>query len=333
MVTTVLFLCLGIPAAVCLMIVVEEYIAAGRPITRDRMVKRLRHVFGAGLLFEKASAGESAGGALRLFAWTAALGSVLAEMLHVWPAGNGIAIWLVLMCGGLEIMRYLSATGADRKSAALLGNMTAWLAIICAMAGLGFLFGSFNFATIALVQARAGFWTAAVQPLGCAVFVFAAIALCLIWRDRPRDIELIEYLQCIVLALLAVGLFGGGWHFWGISTYTSGDDDGWATAVLRVMVVAAKSVAVLCGLSCMRSKSAARRAHDITGNVLLAVSGANLMVALAAETWLRPEDFLTRGLLSWIVAGGVIAYGSMFHRTRMTAIWKGQVADEVETGC
>jgi hypothetical protein len=66
---------------------------------------------------------------------------------------------------------------------------------------------------------------------------------------------------------------------------------------------------------------------------LLAVAGTNLMIALTTETWLRPDDFMTRGLLSWIVAGGMITYGLMFHRMHVTALWKGMVVDETETGC
>ena len=57
------------------------------------------------------------------------------------------------------------------------------------------------------------------------------------------------------------------------------------------------------------------------------------MIALTTETWLRPDDFMTRGLLSWIVAGGMITYGLMFHRTHVTALWKGMVVDKTETGC
>ncbi|QDT46655.1 hypothetical protein Pan258_06740 [Symmachiella dynata] len=334
--TTFLILCCGIPAAVCWMIVVEEYLITGHRLTRARLLQRLRQIFGAGLISQPASVAQSVGGAFRLFVWTAALGSVLAEMLYAWPATQGIAIWLVVACGGLEIVRYLPVAGGCGEFAALLRTMTTWLTIVCALAGLGFLFGSYNLANLAEFQAQAGSWAAAIQPLGCAVFVLAVGALCLRRPDLPHEIELIVHLQCIVLSLLTVGLFGGGWYFWGITTYTTDDTLTAAAVVLRAMVVAVKLAAVLCGLAWLRTKCAARQTSDvesIAGNVLLAVAGINLMIALTTETWLRPDDFMTRGLLSWIVAGGMITYGLMFHRTHVTALWKGMVVDNTETGC
>ncbi len=333
--TTFLILCSGIPAAVCLMIFVEEYITTSRRITRARMLQRLRQIFGPGLISQPASVANAFGGAFRLFAWTAALGSVLAEMLNAWPTTEGIAIWLVVACGGLEIVRYLSAAGGSGEFLALLRTMITWLTIVCALAGLGFLFGSYNLANIANVQAQAGSWTAAIQPLGCAVFVITLGALCLRRSDLPHEIELIVHLQCIVLALLTVGLFGGGWYFWGITTYTTDNNLTAAAVVLRAMVVAAKLAALLCGLAWLRTKCAVRQTSEvesIAGYVLLAVAGTNLMIALTTETWLRPNDFMTRGLLSWIVVGGMITYGLMFHRTHVTALWKGMVVDETETG-
>ncbi|TWU12420.1 hypothetical protein CA54_12440 [Symmachiella macrocystis] len=334
--TTFLILCCGIPAAVCWMIVVEEYLITGRRITRARLVQRGRKIFGAGLISQPASLAHAFGGAFRLFAWTAALGSVLAEMMSAWPASQGIAVWLVVACGGLEIVRYLPVVGSCGEFSALLRTMTTWLTMVCALAGLGFLFGSYNLANIANVQAQAGSWVAIVQPLGCAVFLLAVGVLCLSRADPPQEIELIVHLQCIVLALLTIGLFGGGWYFWGITTYTTDDTFTTAAVVLRAMVVAVKLAAVLCGLAWLRTKCAARQTSDvenIAGNLLLAVAGTNLMIALTTETWLRPDDFMTRGLLSWIVAGGMITYGLMFHRTHVTALWKGMVVDKTETGC
>ncbi len=106
--------------------------------------------------------------------------------------------------------------------------------------------------------------TCFVQPLGFLVFVIAAFAeAARLPFDLPEgEQELIggyhteyagmklllfliaEFLHMITASFLIVILFLGGWHFWGLTG--SGDEIGWVTAILRILVLMAKILAVIC---------------------------------------------------------------------------------------
>ncbi len=336
MLTVLFILILGVPAAVTLLAGIEDFLSRRIRPTRAQLTGRLQQMVGVGLLAEHPSQLEILTAAVRLAAWLTALAGILAEMLHVWSGADGIAIWLVFACGSLEIVRWFShdVPGCAEPSR-MLSTLVVWLSLLGAIAGAGCLFGTFDLAAISTVQARSGFWTAAVQPLGCGVFLVAAAALCISWRGRRRDVELIEQLTALVLALLFVELYCGGWHFWGISTYTTSNDVSFSAAVLRSLVVMVKLTAALCVVAWIRGKSRLRRRPDVyavTEKLLLPMAAVNFMAALAAETWIAPRDVVTRSVLGWIAAVGAVTYGLMFHQLRMSAMREWWTARESEAG-
>jgi NADH-quinone oxidoreductase subunit H len=113
-------------------------------------------------------------------------------------------------------------------------------------------------------QASSGMWFCLLQPLGFLVFVVASFAeAARLPFDLPEcEQELVggyhteysgmklvlfltaEFIHMITASFLIVILFLGGWHFWGI---TGGPDDTvtWGLALLRVVVLMAKIVAVI----------------------------------------------------------------------------------------
>src|SRR5262249_9476808 len=112
-------------------------------------------------------------------------------------------------------------------------------------------------------QARTGVWNIFLQPLGFFVFAVAATAeAARLPFDLPEaEQELIggyhteysgmklllfliaEFLHMITASFLIVILFLGGWHFWGLTG--SGNEVTWPIAILRIVVLGAKIMAVI----------------------------------------------------------------------------------------
>ena len=122
---------------------------------------------------------------------------------------------------------------------------------------------SLRLETIIAEQAESGVWNVFAQPLGFVVFCVAAFAeAARLPFDLPEaEQELIggyhteysglklmmymvaEFLHMVLAAMLIVILFLGGWHFWGLTG--SGEQIAWPMAVLRVIVLLAKVMAVI----------------------------------------------------------------------------------------
>ena len=47
-----------------------------------------------------------------------------------------------------------------------------------------------------------------------------------------------EYLHMITVSFLAVVLFFGGWHLWGVAPWTDANHETWAGALIRVILLA-----------------------------------------------------------------------------------------------
>jgi NADH-quinone oxidoreductase subunit H len=122
--------------------------------------------------------------------------------------------------------------------------------------------------TIVAQQAAAGVWNVALQPLGFVVFCVAGFAeASRLPFDLPEaEQELVggyhteysgiklmlylvaEFLHMVTASFLIVILFLGGWHFWGLTDGLNGpggDQVTWVVAVLRVIVLLAKVMAVI----------------------------------------------------------------------------------------
>ncbi len=170
---------------------------------------------------------------------------------------SGIAVYGVILGGWSSNNKY-SFLGGLRSSAQMIAyELPLGLGIL----GVVLMTGSLQLDAIITTQAATGVWNVFAQPLGCVVFVIAAFAEAgRLPFDLPEcEQELIggyhteysgmklvlfltgEFIHMITAALLIVILFLGGWHFWGI---TGGGEISWLTAIVRIVVLMAKT----CGM-------------------------------------------------------------------------------------
>jgi len=187
--------------------------------------------------------------------------------------------------------------------------------------------GSLNFTTIIKAQADQG-WFILLQPLGFIVFVIAAFAeAARLPFDLPEaEQELIggyhteysgmklilyliaEFLHMITAAFLIAILFLGGWHL----PLITGDPDqqtiGWGTAILRILVLQFKILAVILFFMWVRW-SWPRFRYDqlmnLAWKIMLPLGLVNL-VAVAILYELRQQSdpqFTSSGWTLTIVAG------------------------------
>ncbi len=180
-------------------------------------------------------------------------------MIYVF-ALSSIAVYGVILGGWASNNKY-SFLGGLRSSAQLIAyEIPLGLGIL----GVVLASGSLRLETIIGQQAQSGVWNAFAQPLGFMVFLIASFAEATrLPFDLPEcEQELVggyhteyaamkllmfliaEFLHMMVAAVLIVILFFGGWHFWGMSTPPD-DMISWPQAVLRVMVLAVKSLLVI----------------------------------------------------------------------------------------
>jgi len=174
-------------------------------------------------------------------------------------AVSGIAVYGVVLGGWASNNKY-SLFGGLRSSSQLISyEIPLGLGIL----GIALMAGSLRLETIITQQAQSGVWNIALQPLGFLVFLVAAFAEAgRLPFDLPEtEQELVggyhteysgmklmmflvsEFLHMILGAFLIVILFFGGWHFWGI---TGGEEVvTWPVAILRVIVLLAKVMAVI----------------------------------------------------------------------------------------
>jgi len=173
-------------------------------------------------------------------------------------AASGIAVYGVLLGGWSSNNKY-SFLGGLRASAQLIAyELPMGLAVLAVVTAAGRL----DLAQIIRCQAESG-WYAITQPLGFLLFVVAALAeAARLPFDLPEcEQELVggyhteysgmrllmflltEFLHLITAAILIVVLFLGGWHLPWLTGAT--DQVGWFGALLRVVVLVAKVLAVV----------------------------------------------------------------------------------------
>ncbi len=179
-------------------------------------------------------------------------------MIYVF-AVSSIAVYGVILGGWASNNKY-SFLGGLRSSAQLIAyELPLGLGIL----GVVLAAGSLDLGVIIGQQAESGWWYVFVQPLGFMVFVTAAFAeAARLPFDLPEcEQELVggyhteyagvklllflvsEFLHMITAAFLIVILFLGGWHFWGLTGWS--DEVGWVGAILRVLVLAVKTLLVI----------------------------------------------------------------------------------------
>jgi NADH-quinone oxidoreductase subunit H len=173
-------------------------------------------------------------------------------------AMGSIAVYGVVLGGWASNNKY-SFLGGMRSSAQLIAYE---LPLSLGILGVVLTAGSLRLETIIRQQAASGVWNVFTQPLGLVVFGVAAFAeAARLPFDLPESeqelvggyhteyfgIKLLmymvaEYIHMITAAFLIAILFLGGWHFWGL---TGGDVITWPVAIVRVVVLAVKVLAVV----------------------------------------------------------------------------------------
>jgi len=172
---------------------------------------------------------------------------------------SSIAVYGVILGGWASNNKY-SFLGALRSSAQLISYE---IPLGLGLLGVVLLAGTLKLDKIIEEQASTGVWNVFLQPLGFFVFAIAATAeAARLPFDLPEaEQELIggyhteysgmklllfliaEFLHMITASFLIVILFLGGWHFWGLTG--AGNDIGWTVAILRIVVLAVKIMAVI----------------------------------------------------------------------------------------
>lgn len=329
---TLLILLLGFPIICASQIAVEQWCRGivGFKL-RLYVAEQMRQDFGRGVVPSRSRSIDILVRFLRLSAWTAVAGSLIQSLIS--PVRGeidvGISGALFLMCClFLDVSRFVPAFRASRSQAemgsvltAILQSLALGLVIGGSLAGAAVLFGSFEGATIAAVQAHSGVWGIALQPLGFLTFLGAVLLNSCRNAERNEAFALANSMKTICLAMLFVILYGGGWHFWGLTTYTTAVGPSLSEGLLRGTVFVIKTMVVLSGMVLFRVKIVARKPVEWMEGVrsfLLPLTGINFLVALVAEAWLGPHDDLSRCLLSWIVAAGIGGYVILFHRGAAT---------------
>jgi NADH-quinone oxidoreductase subunit H len=171
-----------------------------------------------------------------------------------------ISVYGVILGGWASNSKY-SFLGGLRSSAQLIAYE---LPMGVALVAVALAAGTLNLTDIIKSQATQG-WFALLQPLGFVVFVVAAFAeAARLPFDLPEaEQELIggyhteysgmklilyliaEFLHMITASFLIVILFLGGWHLPLITGDPSATDIGWLTAIVRIVVLQLKIVAVI----------------------------------------------------------------------------------------
>ncbi len=239
---------------------------------------------------------------------------------------SSIAVYGVILGGWASNNKY-SFLGALRSSAQLISYE---IPLGLGLLGVVLLSGTLRLDSIIAQQATSGVWNIFVQPLGCFVFVIAATAeAARLPFDLPEaEQELIggyhtefsgmklllfliaEFLHMITAAFLIVILFLGGWHFWGLTG--AGDQVTWVTAILRIVVLAAKIFGVILMFMIVRWSWPRFRFDQLMSlawKVMVPLGLVNLLVTAALTEYgvVRAENTTQINLTLWIIVSWVVA--------------------------
>jgi NADH-quinone oxidoreductase subunit H len=236
---------------------------------------------------------------------------------------SSIAVYGVILGGWASNNKY-SFLGALRSSAQLISYE---IPLGLGLLGVVLLAGTLRLDKIIEEQASTGIWNIFLQPLGFFVFAVAATAeAARLPFDLPEaEQELIggyhteysgmklllfliaEFLHMITASFLIVILFLGGWHFWGL---TGADNDiGWAVAILRIIVLAAKIMAVILAFMIVRWSWPRFRFDQLMSlawKVMVPLGLVNLVVTAVLVEYRKTgantsgiESFLIPIIVSW----------------------------------
>lgn len=246
---------------------------------------------------------------------------------------SSLGVYGVILGGWASNNKY-SFLGGLRSSAQLISyEIPLSLSII----GVLLLSGSLRMETIMVQQAHSGWWWIALQPLGFVVFLISGFAeSARLPFDLPEcEQELVggyhteytamkfgmfalsEYMHMITVALLAVILYFGGWHFWGLAPYVEGNQVTLVGGLLRVAVLSAKVLAMIFFFMWVRwswPRFRYDQLMDIAWKAMIPAGLVNLVVSAIAEEFLPRNDYFARSALGWLSLIGCIVAASMFGR-------------------
>lgn len=265
-------------------------------------------------------------------------------LLYVF-ALSSMAVYGVILGGWASNNKY-SFLGGLRSSAQLIAyEIPLGLGIL----GVVLASGSLNLESIIGTQASSGLWNIAAQPLGFLVFLIAAFAeSARLPFDLPEaEQELIggyhteysgirlllyliaEFLHMVTAAFLIVILFLGGWHLWGI---TGADEAtiGWGQALLRVVILSGKVLAVIFFMMMVRWSWPRFRFDQLMAlawKVMLPLGLVNLVV-VAVIVELHAAGYIAGA--GWTVAIGWISFVTAILVAAMLAPWVGDNRPRVD---
>lgn len=250
-------------------------------------------------------------------------------LLFVFAIGS-LGVYGVILGGWASNNKY-SFLGGLRSSAQLVSyEIPLGLSVI----GVLLFSGSLKMETIMTAQAQSGWWWIALQPIGFVVFMISGCAEATrLPFDLPEcEQELVggyhteytgmkfgmfafaEYLHMITIAFLAVILYFGGWHLWGLAPYTDENQVTLFEALVRVIVLSVKVLLMIFFFMWIRW-SWPRFRYDqlmnIAWKVMIPLGLLNLLVSAVCQEFLSPDDYLTRMVLGWLAVAGCVLWAAL----------------------
>lgn len=247
-------------------------------------------------------------------------------LLFVFAVGS-LGVYGVVLGGWSSNNKY-SLLGGLRSSAQLVSyEIPLGLSVV----GILLFSGSLRMETIITAQAQSGWWWAALQPLGFVVFMISGCAeAARLPFDLPEcEQELVggyhteytgmkfgmfafaEYLHMIMIAFLTVVLFLGGWHFWGIAPYTEGGQVTLLGALIRIVVLNVKVLAVVFLFMWVRwswPRFRYDQLMDMAWKGMIPLGLLNLAVCAVCQEFLKPDDYVSRLALGWLAVAVCVLY-------------------------
>lgn len=247
-------------------------------------------------------------------------------LLFIFAIGS-LGVYGVVLGGWASNNKY-SFLGGLRSSAQLVSYE---LPLSLSVLGAVLLAGSLRLETIIVSQAQSGWWWIALQPLGFVVFLISGFAeASRLPFDLPEcEQELVggyhteytgmkfgmfalsEYMHMITIAYLAVMLYFGGWHFWGIAPYTPASEVTLFGGLLRFLVLHVKMLLMIFFFMWVRWSWPRFRYDQLMGigwKVMIPVGLLNLLASGIAQEFLPHNAYLVKAAVAWSVVLACVAW-------------------------
>lgn len=242
-------------------------------------------------------------------------------------AVNSLGVYGVILGGWASNNKY-GFLGGLRSSAQLISyEIPLGLSVV----GVLLLSGSLRMETIMTQQAESGVWWFLLQPLGFAVFLTSGFAeSARLPFDLPEcEQELVagyhteytgmkfgmfalsEYCHMITVAFLAVILFFGGWHLWGIAPYVPPSEVTLAGGILRIVILTVKVLLMVFFFMWTRwswPRFRYDQLMDIGWKIMIPAGILNLVITAVAQEFLPQNAWPVKAALGWITLAALIGY-------------------------